>query len=129
MKLFLLFALIFGLLPLQSEDWTAPLEADNLQNKYHSNSKTIKKGKKVYSNLCWSCHGIDGFGDGPASLTLRSKLLDFTNSKFHIQSDGAIFWKITTGRNEMESFEYTLSKKQRWYLVNYLRLLKKHEVE
>ena len=41
-------------------------------------------------------------------------------------TDGELFWKITTGRAPMPSWEDKLSEVQRWQLVNYLRLLAMH---
>ena len=39
------------------------------------------------------------------------------------QTDGELFWKITQGRTPMPAYRGTLSQKQRWAMVNYLRTL------
>lgn len=40
-------------------------------------------------------------------------------------TDGELFWKMTTGRAPMPSWQDRLSETQRWELVNYLRELTK----
>ena len=40
------------------------------------------------------------------------------------ESDGALFWKITTGKASMPSFETEISERDRWNVINYLRTLK-----
>lgn len=64
-------------------------------------------------------------GDGPAGEALNPKPTDFTLTTFQKQSDGAIFWKINTGRGTMANYENSLSEDQRWAVINYLRTLKK----
>jgi mono/diheme cytochrome c family protein len=38
-------------------------------------------------------------------------------------TDGELFWKMTTGRAPMPSWQDKLTETQRWELVNYLRKL------
>ena len=35
------------------------------------------------------------------------------------QTDGALYWMITTGRSPMPSYKAALTDNQRWELVNY----------
>lgn len=37
------------------------------------------RGEQVYSELCASCHGRYGRGDGPLAANLKAPLVDFTN--------------------------------------------------
>jgi mono/diheme cytochrome c family protein len=71
-------------------------------------------GKKLFHQRCSVCHGEDGTGThrGP-NLTTRRVLQ---------QSDGELFWKISSGntRSGMPSFSF-LPELQRWQLVLYLR--------
>jgi mono/diheme cytochrome c family protein len=107
-----------------NEKWKAPESADKLINAVPSNSESIEQGKQIFKKLCWTCHGNTGKGDGPASKSLKPKPADFSSLDFNEQTDGAIFWKITEGRGNMASYKSSLSVKQRWQLVNYLRTLK-----
>ena len=40
-----------------------------------------ERGEKVYKSLCWTCHGLYGRGDGPASQYLARTPPDFTDAK------------------------------------------------
>lgn len=42
-----------------------------------------EKGASVYKDLCASCHGPKGKGDGPAAAALSPKPEDFCKSKKH----------------------------------------------
>lgn len=109
---------------LQDTTWKAPENAVKKMNPINTSEKSLKLGKKVYDKMCWTCHGSTGKGDGPASASLNPKPADFTSSNFHQQTDGAIFWKIETGRGTMVSYKNTLTENQRWAVINYIRTLR-----
>ena len=109
----------------QYEAWNAPAFADTIKNPFAYNDKIMLEGKKIYESMCWTCHGLDGKGDGPASKELNPKPADHTSGKIQMQSDGVIFWKISKGRGPMIPYETSLSKSQRWKLVCYIRTLGK----
>lgn len=114
---------------LQSGGWEAPKSADNLKNPLLNNKEAAKKGEKLFVQNCISCHGQSGLGNGIAASTLNPKPSNLTLSSVQKQSDGAIFWKISNGRNAMIPWKYTLSENQRWQLVNYIRTLSKKNVK
>lgn len=102
--------------------WVAPEEAERLQNPL-AGEKAGAKGENTFAFNCERCHGISGKGDGVDGATLDPKPSDLTSERVQKQSDGAIFWKISTGRGEMKSFKKELDEKDRWRLVNYIRQL------
>lgn len=108
--------------PAQTE-WQAPAFTDTLKNSIQSDSKSIAEGKKVYENMCWSCHGLQGKGNGPAAAAINPKPADHTSERVQQQKDGNIYWKISTGKGVMQPYGKTLTSKQRWALVSYIRVL------
>lgn len=103
------------------DEWKAPAWTDTLTNPFANNVEVVEKGKKVYNKMCWTCHGKSGKGDGPAGASLNPKPKDHTSDEVQQQSDGALYWKITTGNSPMASYEKILTKEERWQLVSYIR--------
>ena len=102
--------------------WLAPDKYKTMKN---PNAGDVNTGKDLFAKHCKSCHGKDGLGDGPKAATLGKSCGDFTAKEFQSQTDGEIFYKITTGRDKMPAFGKTISEdNERWSLVNYLRKLK-----
>ncbi|MEP7258735.1 MAG: c-type cytochrome [Flavitalea sp.] len=101
--------------------WKAPESADRLKSPDQHLSLMAQKGKETYDVYCWSCHGSTGFGDGAAGKSLGQRPANFHDKKIRRQSDGALFWKISHGRENMPSFEKVLLEEQRWQLVAYIR--------
>ncbi len=112
---------------IQTTEWIAPAWADTLKNPVAYNDDAIAKGKKIYNQACWSCHGQDGKGTGPAAAALNPKPADHTSSKVQQESDGAIYWKLTYGRGKMQPYQKVFESKLRWDLVNYIRFLGKQQ--
>jgi mono/diheme cytochrome c family protein len=111
----------------QSKTWVAPKEADNVKNPLAGNTDILKYAKVIYTTYCGPCHGNGGKGDGIAAAGLAVKPADHTSDKVQAQTDGALFWMMTTGRSPMPSYKTTLPDNQRWELVNYIRSLAKNK--
>jgi mono/diheme cytochrome c family protein len=102
--------------------WEAPAAEKAKKNPSPSDPKTAEQGKKVAQINCASCHGAMGKGDGAAAAALSPKPADWTSKKVQAESDGEIFWKISTGRGAMPSWKH-LPESERWALVRYIRSL------
>lgn len=107
-----------------SQEWIAPKSAENIENPIKNDKVSIKEAKKIFTNMCLICHGAKGKGDGVASVALNPKPANFSSDKIQKQSDGALFWKLTEGRTPMAPYKEILTEKQRWQLVNYIRIFK-----
>ncbi|HKO80676.1 MAG TPA: c-type cytochrome [Chitinophagaceae bacterium] len=105
------------------EEWKAPGDASKVANPLPDNATTLQKGKETYNLYCATCHGETGFGNGPARGPLGDQPANFHRQRFQKQTNGEIFWKMTTGRKDMPPFEKILSEEQRWQVVYYLRNL------
>lgn len=108
---------------LAQDTWDAPAFTDTLKSAFKSDEKMTGEGKKLYENMCWNCHGLEGKGDGPAAVAINPKPADHTGARVQQQKDGNIYWKISTGKGAMQPYGKTLTSKQRWALVSYIRQL------
>ncbi|NOX17781.1 MAG: cytochrome c [Chlorobi bacterium] len=111
----------------EGSGWKAPAFVDKLTNRLTDLKAAAKKGKEIFDVQCAICHGPKGKGDGAAGMGLTPRPANLTSERVQSQSDGAIYWKITTGNPPMASYKGTFSKKQRWELVTFIRTLGKKE--
>jgi mono/diheme cytochrome c family protein len=89
-------------------------------------ASVISNGKDLWAKNCKSCHGAKGLGDGPKGASLKTFPGDFSGAAFQGMGDGEIFYKTSTGRDEMPAYEKKLpDANDRWALVAYMRTLKK----
>jgi mono/diheme cytochrome c family protein len=102
------------------DHWKAPRSARTMVNPIPATAASIHSGQVVYTQNCEACHGHNGKGDGPTGAFLSPHPANFTRPQFWKQSDGDIFWKITHGHSPMPSFQGSLSRHQRWDVINYL---------
>ncbi len=78
----------------------------------------------LYSTHCKSCHGKEGLGDGTKAAQLDTSCGDFSTADFQKQTDGALFYKVSEGRDEMPSFSKKIpDQDDLWQLVHYMRTL------
>jgi len=103
----------------RDDSWRAPSAAAAKLNPLASRNETLSGGRKLYQQRCATCHSDDGRGS--------SKAPDLTQAAVQEQSDGALFWKISTGntRAGMPSFSF-LPALQRWQLVQTVRAVASH---
>lgn len=109
----------------QSKEWVVPESAKKIKNPTDKADKESKSvGKGLYSMYCQSCHGKEGYGDGPKAKEMKTKVGDFSSEEFQSQTDGTLFYKITKGREDMPSFDKDIpDAEDRWLIVNYIRTL------
>lgn len=108
-----------------SATWQVPAEAAGTKNPYAKDAASIQKGSALYLQTCAICHGNKGKGDGIAAAGLPVLPADHTSAKVQNESDGALFWKLSTGRGNMPAYQAVLTDEQRWALVSYIRTLSK----
>jgi mono/diheme cytochrome c family protein len=107
-----------------SRPWQAPDNARAVKNPIKVTTKGLQAAAKLFEQDCVICHGKAGAGNGPAAKSLPREPANFTDTKMMKKAtDGELFWKMSTGRAPMPSWQGQLSETQRWQLVNYLRTL------
>jgi mono/diheme cytochrome c family protein len=119
--------MLFSSLVISADDsqsqWVAPARWVRRTNPVPADRASIAAGKAVYIAQCLECHGAAGKGDGRSAKDLNPQPRDLTDTLVRSQSDGALFWKLTTGREPMPEFDDQVSERDRWNTINYLRVL------
>ena len=95
------------------------------KNPVAANAASITAGRALYNKNCRHCHGLRGKGDGPLAPK-DPKPADLTDAKWdHGGSDGEIFAVIWNGdpapKSEIKQIKGTMTEKNVWEVVNYLR--------
>ena len=105
------------------DKWVVPEKYVNMKNPTDP-SADMAIGKSLYSQHCKSCHGKEGYGDGPKAKDQKGDLGDFSSSDFQAQTDGELFYKSSFGRDDMPEYTKILpDDEDRWLIVNFMRTL------
>ena len=100
--------------------WTAPPFAKFKKNPIPESASSIAAGHTIFTDNCEACHGANGKGDGPTASCLNPPPANLTAAAVWKQGEGAIYWKITNGHSPMPAFGQSLTKAQRWNVINYM---------
>jgi mono/diheme cytochrome c family protein len=126
-KIFIIIGIVsfalFSFTTIVQDEWIVPDEYVNMNNPVDAGTdKAI--GKSLYSKHCKSCHGKEGYGDGPKADEVEGEIGDFSTEEFQEQSDGELFYKSYIGRDDMPNYEKKISDEEDvWLIVNYMRTL------
>ena len=116
----------FMVINFQKKPWPVPEAAKTKKNPVPSTAASLATGKELWATHCKSCHGSKGLGDGSKASQLNTEPGDFSKSDFQIQTDGAIFYKTSEGRDDMPGFKKKIADPgDIWAIVNYLRGFRK----
>ncbi|MGB5359022.1 c-type cytochrome [Eudoraea sp.] len=109
----------------QDQDkWIVPPEYVNMKNPTDP-SVDLAIGKSLYSTHCKSCHGKEGYGDGPKAKDVEGDLGDFSSAEYQAQTDGELFYKTSFSRGDMPEYTKKMpDDEDRWLIVNYMRTMK-----
>lgn len=93
---------------------TNPLRAD-----------AASEGAKVFKTNCETCHGPQGYGDGPAGQALDPKPKNLPELAAQV-GDDYLFWRVNTGKpgTSMAPWAGILTEEQIWQAVAFIRTLK-----
>ena len=93
------------------------------------NAISVANGMLLYGESCAVCHGVAGYGDGPAAADLKPKPADLTARHAASHTVGELYWWLSHGIKEtaMPGFKESFSEDERWDLINFLRALSNAE--
>jgi mono/diheme cytochrome c family protein len=75
-------------------------DAKKAKSSVPSNPATIAEGKAIFEGkgTCFTCHGMEGKGDGPAATGLDPAPRNFTNKAFtSAKTEGEMMWVLKNG--------------------------------
>ncbi len=117
---------VFMVINFQKKPWPVPEAAKTKKNPVPATAASLATGKELWSTHCKSCHGSKGLGDGSKASQLNTEPGDFSKTDFQLQTDGAIFYKTSEGRDDMPGFKKKITDHADiWSIVNYLRGFRK----
>ncbi len=83
----------------------------------------LMRGRQVYLQRCWMCHGDAGQSDGPSGGKLQPVPATFIEPALKKFSDGEWFYKVSygIGNAAMPQWHLLLSPEDRWATVKYIK--------
>lgn len=112
----------------QAERLDPPAEYAGKTNPFQGDAEAVTEGAALYQSNCYSCHGEEALGDGPAAAALEPKPPDLATGGSEL-SDAYLHWRIAEGgmmrpfNSVMPSWKGILSEDQIWKIITYLRTL------
>ena len=109
--------------PGSGKEWLVPAERAQKTNPISPNESSLAAGRKIYLARCAACHGKTGDGDGDDAIAFGFYPAKLSDPRLREEPEGALYWKITTGKKPMPEFGTRLSAIDRWNVINYVRTL------
>ncbi|MDZ4824568.1 MAG: cytochrome c [Flavobacteriales bacterium] len=101
------------------------LAGTNVKSPLTSTKEHIEAGKNLYMIMCKHCHGETGKGDGTISKNgFITGIPDYA-VKLKELPEGKMFHTITHGKGLMGPHSSLLNQKERWQVIEWVKLLQK----
>jgi mono/diheme cytochrome c family protein len=104
----------------------AALAGAELVNPLPSTPEVVAHGKFIYENVCITCHGPKGAGDGHVTA-LFPKPPSLMTQKVRDWPDGELFHRPMRGQNSMPSHARQIDTRDMWSVVHYIRQMQSVE--
>ena len=88
-----------------------------------TNQANIEAGEKIYTAMCTQCHGVEGKGDGALSVNGHIAGIPSYSDKLKDLPEGKMYHTLTWGKGLMGSHASQLSQRQRWEVIEYIKVL------
>ncbi len=102
--------------------WKAPEEDAIKISPLTGTQDVIDSGEDIYIQFCFDCHGENAEGKTKEEVGIET---DPPNLKMRLKmhSEGDVFWKIQTGKEDMPSFKEDIDEKETWSVIHYIKKL------
>jgi mono/diheme cytochrome c family protein len=104
----------------------ADLAGAELVNPLQPTPDVVAHGKFVFENVCITCHGPKGAGDGHVTA-LFPKPPSLMTQKVRDWPDGQLFHRPMRGQNSMPSHARQIDERDIWSVILYIREMQKVE--
>ena len=94
------------------------------KNPLSHTKENITKGKKLFTEYCSHCHGIDGKANAPMIEKEKYPPPPPFEKRLPLISEGQMFHSIYYGKNQMPDNKNDLTISQIWLIVTYVNTLK-----
>lgn len=103
----------------------APVPAEFAGQSNPLGADAAAAGAEVFKTNCESCHGPQGYGDGPAGVALDPAPKNLAELQT-TAGDDYLYWRINTGKEgtSMVAWKGVLTDEQIWQVVAFIRTLK-----
>jgi mono/diheme cytochrome c family protein len=96
------------------------------RNPLQPTEENVAAGRLLYGDNCATCHGPQGYGDGPAVEGLNPPPANIAAlARMPMASDGYLMWTLSEGGkpigSAMPSFDGVLTQMQRWQVITVVR--------
>jgi molybdopterin-containing oxidoreductase family membrane subunit len=122
-------ALLIGLPALgmaQAQPWVVPAERKARLADSTFTDATRSAGMQVYQINCKSCHGDPGKNNVSKLVPIPP---DPVSPQMQQNTDGDLYYKLQEGRGAMPAFRNSLTSKELWQVIAYLRSFNKEYVQ
>lgn len=98
-------------------------DAIDLENPVPATPASMTNGERLFAIYCAVCHGRDAKGTGAIAVKLSTPPDNLTQEATVEQPDGYLYLMIRQGGDVMPGEAESLTPRERWDIVNYLRSL------
>lgn len=84
---------------------------------------SLQRGEILYAIHCQVCHGAEGHGDGPLAGYFDRTPQNLIGPQITAEFDGSVYLAIVQGFGQMPALAENLTIRERWDVVNYVRIL------
>jgi mono/diheme cytochrome c family protein len=85
--------------------------------------EALERGAQVFANVCATCHGIGGLGDGAVTKRGVPPPPSFLRPESKALGDGEMFHAVTFGRKNMPALAAQVTPEDRWRAIRHVRTL------
>jgi mono/diheme cytochrome c family protein len=101
----------------------------NLLSPLVTSDENTAAGAIIFSQMCTQCHGEEGKGDGAISRNGHIAGIPDYTTKLKDLSEGKMYHTLQYGKGLMGSHASQLSQKERWLVIEYIKVLQGNDNE